>query len=255
MSKRLAGKNVVITGASRGIGAAVARRFALEGANIIVAHHTDAKMTELAEKLVTELSPLGVEVHAIGADLSTVQGPADLIKKSQERLGTITTLVANAATNKRKEWFEYEVAEWDLMQNVNVRSIWMLAQQARTDLIKSKGSIITVSSIMAETALPFSAAYTTSKAAVLGLTRALAKELGTDGVRVNSVLPGAIRTEWEVEFDPDEEAVRESVYEKQALKVRGYAKDLAGTFVFLASEESSFITGQGIAVDGGWLMR
>jgi 3-oxoacyl-[acyl-carrier protein] reductase len=68
-------------------------------------------------------------------------------------------------------------------------------------------------------------------------------------------MPGAIRTEWEVEFDPDEEAVRASVFEKQALQFRGYAKDLAGTFVFLASDDSRFITGQGIAVDGGWLMR
>lgn len=255
MAGRLAGKNVVITGASRGIGAEVARRFAHEGANLILGHHTDPKMADLAAKLVAELSPLGVRVHAVGADLSTAHGPAELIKESQALLGTITTIVANAATNMRKEWFEYEVAEWDLMQNVNVRSIWLMAKQARTDLIKSNGSIIAVSSIMAETALPYSAAYTTSKAAVLGLTRALAKELGTDGVRVNAVLPGAIRTEWEVEFDPDEEAVRESVYEKQALKVRGYAKDLAGTFLFLASDESSFITGQGIAVDGGWLMR
>lgn len=255
MTKRLSGKNVLITGASRGIGAAVARLFAAEGANLALAHHTDQKMTSLAEELASELQGLGVKAHAIGADLSTIDGPGNLVKEARKLIGPLDVVIANAGTNKRKEWFEYEVSEWELIHNVNVRSIWLLAKEARADLIQSQGSIITVSSIMAEVALPNSAPYTTSKAAVLGLTRALAIELGREGVRVNSVMPGAIRTEWEVEFDPDEEAVRASVFEKQALQFRGYARDLAGTFVFLASDDSRFITGQGIAVDGGWLMR
>ena len=97
--------------------------------------------------------------------------------------------------------------------------------------------------------------YSASKAAIIGITRALARELGEDGIRVNSVMPGAIRTEMELEADPNQEEVAAFLYGVQALKRRGTSEDLAGAFMFLASEESSFVTGQVLNVDGGWVMR
>jgi 3-oxoacyl-[acyl-carrier protein] reductase len=108
---------------------------------------------------------------------------------------------------------------------------------------------------MVDTGQPGALHYSASKAAIIGITRALARELGGDGIRVNSVMPGAIRTEMELEVDPNQEEVAAFLYGVQALKRRGTAEDLAGAFMFLASEESSFVTGQIINVDGGWVMR
>jgi 3-oxoacyl-[acyl-carrier protein] reductase len=253
--KRLVGKKAVITGASRGIGAAVARAFAAEGADLALAYARTPEMEKLARDLADELSATGVNAVAIAADLASADEPGAIIRQAREALGPISTIVANAAANWRAPFDEYSIADWDLINNVNVRSTWLMAKEAKRDLITTQGSIITVSSILAHNGNNTNALYVTSKMAVIGLTRALARELGPDGVRANCVAPGAIRTEWEIEFDPDPEAVKEAVYAKQALQMRGFAKDLAGTFVFLASDQSSFITGQTITVDGGWMMK
>ena len=253
--KRLVGKKAVITGASRGIGAAVARAFAAEGADLALAYAPTAEMENLARDLADELSATGVNAIAIAGDLASADEPGAIIRQAREALGPISTIVANAAANWRAPFDEYSIADWDLINNVNVRSTWLMAKEAKRDLIATQGSIITVSSILAHNGNNTNALYVTSKMAVIGLTRALARELGPDGVRANCVAPGAIRTEWEIEFDPDPEAVKEAVYAKQALQMRGFAKDLARTFVFLASDQSSFITGQTITVDGGWMMK
>jgi len=253
--KRLLGKKAVITGASRGIGAAVARAFAAAGADVALAHAPNPKMEKLAKDLAAELTATGVNAIAIAGDLARADDPEAIIRTAREALGPISTIVANAAANWRSPFDQYSVADWDLINNVNVRSTWLMAKEAKVDLIDTQGSIITVSSILAHNGNNTNALYVTSKMAVIGLTRALARELGPDGVRANCVAPGAIRTEWEIEFDPDPEAVKEAVYAKQALQRRGFAKDLAGTFVFLASDQSSFITGQTITVDGGWMMK
>ena len=253
--KRLVGKKAVITGASRGIGAAVARAFAGEGADLALAYARTPEMEKLARELADELSATGVKVVAIAGDLASAEEPGEIIRQAREALGPISTIVANAAANWRAPFDQYSVADWDLINNVNVRSTWLMAKEAKQDLIDTQGSIITVSSILAHNGNNTNALYVTSKMAVIGLTRALARELGPEGVRANCVAPGAIRTEWEIEFDPDPEAVKEAVYAKQALQMRGFAKDLAGTFVFLASDQSSFITGQTITVDGGWMMK
>ena len=253
--KRLVGKKAVITGASRGIGAAVARAFASEGADVALAYAPNPEMEKLAHELAEELRAIGVKTVAIAGDLASAEEPGAIIRQAREALGPISTIVANAAANWRAPFDQYSVADWDLINNVNVRSTWLMAKEAKKDLIATHGSIITVSSILAHNGNNTNALYVTSKMAVIGLTRALARELGPEGVRANCVAPGAIRTEWEIEFDPDPEAVKEAVYAKQALQMRGFAKDLAGTFVFLASDQSSFITGQTITVDGGWMMK
>ena len=253
--KRLVGKKAVITGASRGIGAAVARAFASEGADVALTYAPNPEMEKLARDLADELGATGVNAVAIAGDLANADEPGGIIGQAREALGPISTIVANAAANWRAPFDEYSIADWDLINNVNVRSTWLMAKEAKKDLIATQGSIITVSSILAHNGNNTNALYVTSKMAVIGLTRALARELGPDGVRANCVAPGAIRTEWEIEFDPDPEAVKEAVYAKQALQMRGYAKDLAGTFLFLASDQSSFITGQTITVDGGWMMK
>lgn len=252
---RLHGMNALITGGSRGIGAAVARAFVAQGAAVAVAHEPTDAMTALADGLVNELVDTGGRAIAIAGDLATVEGPAAVVEQARAALGPLDTVVANAAASGRCDWHCLEVADWDLVQNVNVRATWLLAKAARIDLAASRnGSVISLSSVMMMTGQAGALHYTTSKAAVLGLTRALAREWGPDGVRVNAVMPGAIRTEQEVEMSPDPVPALKWALERQSLQRRGVAEDLAGAFVFLASAEAGFVTGQVICVDGGWVM-
>ena len=133
--KKLAGKKAVITGASRGIGAAVARAFAHEGADVALAHAPDDEMTELAQNLAIELRALGVKAVAISGDLASENDPGAIIRTAQKELGAITTLVCNAAANWRAPFDQYSVADWDLINNVNVRSTWLMAKEAKADAI------------------------------------------------------------------------------------------------------------------------
>lgn len=253
--QRLAGRRALITGASRGIGAAVARRFAAEGAAVAVGHEPTAEMAGLAAALVSELQADGATAVALSADLADPDGPASLVEAARAKLGPLDIVVANAAASGRSHFAELSVGEWDYVQAVNVRGTWLLAKAAFPDLKASgRGAMITLTSVMVETGQPRALHYTASKAAILGMTRALAREMGPDGVRINAVMPGAIRTEQEVEMSPDADSVAEHIIPLQSLQRRGFADDLAGAFAFLASDDAGFVTGQVICVDGGWVM-
>ena len=252
---RLAGRTALITGASRGIGAAVARAFVTEGASVALAHEATPAMTDAAERLAGELRATGGTAVTVAGDLADPEGPAVVVDKTRDLLGPVSVLVANAAAaGHRSPYQDISVQEWDLVQAVNTRGTWLLAQAARDDLIATRGAIITLTSVMVRTGQQWAMPYTASKAAILGMTRALARELGPYHVRVNAVMPGAIRTENEVELEPDADVVAATILPLQSLPRRGVAEDLAGAFVFLASDEASFITGQVINVDGGWVM-
>jgi 3-oxoacyl-[acyl-carrier protein] reductase len=250
-SQRLAGQVALITGGSRGIGGAVVRAFVAEGAQVAINYLDHPERKKEAEDLVAQF---GNNVIALAGDLSNPEVPAALVKATQAKFGKITTSVANAAVLQLKPWREITVADWDSMQAVNVRATWLMINAAYDDLKKHQGNIITVTSVMTETGQPGQIHYSTSKAAIIGLTRSLAREIGADGVRINSVMPGAIRTEHEVSLAADPKPVDDLILPLQSLKRRGYPIDLAGAFVFLASEDAAFITGQVINVDGGWVM-
>ena len=250
-SQRLAGQVALITGGSRGIGGAVVRAFVSEGAQVAINYLDHPERKKEAEDLVAQF---GNNVIVLAGDLSDPEVPAALVKATQAKFGKITTIVANAAVLQLKPWREITVADWDFMQAVNVRATWLMINAAYDDLKKHQGNIITVTSVMTETGQPGQIHYSTSKAAIIGLTRSLAREIGADGVRINSVMPGAIRTEHEVSLAPDPKPVDDLILPLQSLKRRGYPIDLAGAFVFLASEDAAFITGQVINVDGGWVM-
>ena len=250
-SQRLSGQVALITGGSRGIGAAVVRAFVAEGAKVAINYLDIPERRKEAEDLVAQFNG---DVFALAGDLSDPEVPAALVKATQVKFGKITTIVANAAVLQLKPWREITVADWDLMQAVNVRATWLMINAAYDDLKKHQGNIITVTSVMTETGQPGQIHYSASKAAIIGLTRSLAREIGADGVRINSVMPGAIRTEHEVSLAADPKPVDDLILPLQSLKRRGFPIDLAGAFVFLASEDAAFITGQVINVDGGWVM-
>jgi 3-oxoacyl-[acyl-carrier protein] reductase len=163
-------------------------------------------------------------------------------------------LVLNAAATARAAWTDIAVEEWDHITAVNLRGAFLCARAVHPGMRrKGYGKIITVSSVMVELGLPGALHYVSSKAGLIGFTRALAREVGRDGVRVNCVMPGAIRTEHEVEAFPDEEErLAEAAASRQSVPRRGVADDVVGTFVYLASSDSDFVSGQVINVDGGW---
>ncbi|NED94995.1 SDR family oxidoreductase [Phytoactinopolyspora alkaliphila] len=252
--QRLTGRVALLTGASRGIGAAVARAYAAEGAAVAVGHEPGPRPREQAVKLVAEINATGGRAIAVPADMVDPQAVESFATTVRAELGAVDIVVNNAAASARVPWAELQVDQWDHVLNVNLRGSWLMTRAAYPDLrVSEHACVINVTSVMVETGQPGALHYTASKAGLIGLTRALARELGEDGIRVNAVMPGAIRTEHEQEMEPDAAAVFDRITARQALKRRGYADDLAGAFVFLASAESGFVTGQVLNVDGGWV--
>lgn len=253
---RLDERVAVITGASRGIGAAAAHHLAGLGARVIVVAEPRPERIYEAEAVVADISRAGGTAVATTADLNSPEQIDAMVEQAAAHWGRLDIIIANAAATGRARWQEIEIADWDRIQSVNVRGTYLLARAAHPWLCRSpSASIIAVTSVMVETGQPGALAYTASKAALIGLVRALAREVGPDGIRVNLVMPGAIRTEEEIESFPDGDAVAADLLPLQALKRRGSAADLAGAFGYLAADTSSFVTGQIITVDGGWVMR
>lgn len=253
---RLAGETALVTGAWRGIGAATCRAYAAAGAAVAVNYPPGSATARAgAEQLVEELTAVGGSAVAIEADISDEAAVGSLVEQARAALGPVTILVANAAASTRQPWTEISVAQWNHIMAVNVTGALLCAQAVYPGMRRAgHGKIITVSSVMVQLGAARALHYVTSKAALIGFTRSLAREVGRDGICVNAVMPGAIRTESEDELStdsPDVAAARLAAL--QSIPRRGYAEDLAGTFTFLASRDSDFITGQVITVDGGWI--
>ncbi len=252
--RRLVGRVALITGASWGIGAAVAKAFAREGASVVVNSYPDKKMESLADEVVSSIAKTGGHAIRLSADISIREQIDRMVITTRQEFGDIDILVANAAYANRLPWHQISVEQWDHTQAVNVRGAFMCAQACYEGMLrKGGGSIIAVTSVTVNLGMPGMLDYVTSKAALLGFTRALAREVGKEGIRVNAVMPGAIRTEQEVDLGFDENELKLLSAERQCIPRRGFAEDLAGTFVYLASDESSFVSGQVINVDGGWI--
>lgn len=252
---RLENRVAIVTGASRGIGAAVAEAFAREGASVVVNTIADETMDALADEVVTRISAAGGAAIKVVADVTVPDQIEQMVTRAEAAFGDVDVLVANAAYARRTPWTEISIDQWERTMAVNVRGTYLCARAAYPGMVrKGRGSIITVTSVTVDLGMAGSLDYVASKAAIIGLTRALAREIGGEGIRVNSVMPGAIRTEYEVEIETVSEAeLAELMAARQSLPQRGYADDLAGTFVYLASDDSAFVTGQVIAVDGGWI--
>lgn len=252
--RRLVGRVALITGASWGIGAAVAKAFAREGASVVVSSYPETTMENLADKVVQSITEAGGRAIRLSADVTSRKQIDSVVATTRKELGDIDILVANAAYSNRLPWHEISVEQWDHTHAVNLRGAFVCAQACYEGMLRNGGgSIITVTSVTVNLGMVGLLDYVTSKAGLIGFTRALAREVGKEGIRVNAVMPGAIRTEQEVAYGFDEEELKVLSAERQCIPRRGFADDLAGTFVYLASDESSFVSGQVINVDGGWI--
>ena len=241
-------KTVLITGASRGIGQETARLFAKEHYNIIVNYHTNE---EKALALVQELSHT-VNAIAIKADVSSTIQVQSMISQAYQRFGTIDVLVNNAGIAQQKLFSDISEDDWNRMFDINVKGMFHCAQAVLPSMLHHKtGKIINISSIWGLTGASCEVHYSAAKAAVIGFTKALAKELGPSNIQVNCVAPGVIETDMNEQL---EEQTILDLKEATPLGTFGQPIDIANAILFLASEKSNFITGQIISPNGGFLI-
>lgn len=248
---RLAGRVALVTGGSRGIGAAVCRAYGREGARVVVNYQRAA---EQAYQVVSDIQAAGGEAIAVQADVAQAADVSRMVATARAEFGPIDVLVANAAVYPRAPWDQLDEAQWDRVMAVNLKGAMLCAQQVCPDMrARGYGKIITVSSVTAELGWGPYLHYVTTKAGLIGFTRSLAREVGKAGIRVNCIMPGAIQTEQELADFPDQAELAAFLAERQCLPQRGVPEDMVGAFLFLASAESDFITGQLLNVDGGWV--
>ena len=251
---RLRSRVAIVTGGSRGIGAGLCEAFGREGAFVVVNFKDDSKS---AHCVVQRIERAGGTAVAVQADVSNSSDVAKLVEAATERFGAVDILVNNAAmTEVHKPWHSISEGEWDQVLSVNLKSCFLCARAVYPFMRESKcGRIINISSVTYLLGRPNILHYVSSKAGIIGFTRSLAREVGSDGITVNAITPGAIATDAEASTFPDQEQLAAFLFDVQSLRRRGAAEDVAGAAVFLASDEGSFVTGQTVNVDGGWAMH
>jgi 3-oxoacyl-[acyl-carrier protein] reductase len=241
----------IVTGGAKGIGEAIVEEFSREGASVVIAD-IDAPAGEAVAK---RLRDEGRTVIAIHTDVSDEAAVARLVNDAGDRFGGIDVLVNNAGIYPRYAFEETTTEQWDRIQAVNVRSAFLCAK-AVCPWFKRQGhgKIINLSSVTFWLGQPRDLVhYIASKGALIGLTRALARDLGEYNIRVNAITPGAVESEAERKVATPEQVAH--IVAMQALKRRVSPRDIARTAVFLASPDSDLITGQTVNVDGGWAMH
>ena len=239
---------VLITGASRGIGKATAQLFASKGYQVAVNYHQSAQE---AHQLVEELSPL-CPTLAIKADVSDRSQVDAMVKEVHNQLGPIDVLINNAGIAKQALFTDFTLEQWQRMFDVNVTGMFHCCQAVLPGMIHQKaGKIINLSSVWGITGASCEVPYSATKAAVIGMTKALAKELGPSGIQVNCVAPGVIDTDMNGMLDDN---TIQCLKEETPLGTIGTPEDIAQTIFFLVSDNAKFITGQVISPNGGFVI-
>lgn len=246
-------KKILITGAAGGLGSAMVRGLVAAGAEVHVLDVDEDAGAALMED-VGGGSGKG-RAEFLRCDLDDIQKTKDMVAALAEARGGIDALVNNAAIYPSKAFEDYSFEEYEKVQRINVEA-GMACAQAVVPGMKAQGagSIVNVASITFYGGWANLFPYVVSKGGLVGMTRALARELGPSGITVNAIAPGAFPTAAE-EIHPNPEEYRQFVLDHQSLKRRGTPEDIANVIMFLVSEASSFITGQTINVDGGWVMK
>lgn len=246
--KLLEGKNIIITGASRGIGKGIAELFAKNGANIAFTYRSsDVEAKELEEELSSE----GCQVKGYKSDASNFEASLQLVRDIMQDFGSVDVLVNNAGITKDGLLMRMSEEDFDSVMNINMKSVFNMTKAVTSHMLKAKaGSIINMSSVVGVKGNSGQANYAASKAAINGFTKSIALELGSRNIRCNAIAPGFIETEMTGSLD---QGTVEKWRNQIPLKRGGNVKDVANTTLFLASDLSTYVTGQVINVCGGML--
>ena len=246
---KLIGKTALVTGASRGIGREIALELARQGANVVVNYAgSEAKAYEVVE----EIKGIGQEAIAIQCDVSNNESVTDMVKATIDHFGKIDILVNNAGITRDNLLMRMKENEWDDVININLKGVFLCTKAVTRQMMKQRyGRIINISSVVGVSGNPGQANYVAAKAGVIGLTKTSAKELASRGITVNAIAPGFITTEM---TDQLTEEIQNEMLKMIPLAQFGEPKDIAHSVVFLASDDSRYITGQTIHVNGGMVM-
>ncbi len=246
---RLEGKVAIVTGAANGIGRACAKRFAVEGAAVVVADVDEAN----GAKAVAEISDAGGRAQFVACDVGDAAAARHLVRATLDTFGALDILVNNAGIIKTADFLEISEEDFDAVLRVNLKGAFLVGQAAAREMAaRGGGVIINMSSVNAVLAIPNQVPYVTSKGGLQQLTKVMALALADKNIRVNAIGPGTILTEIAKAVLTDEEA-RRRVMSRTPLGRLGDVDEVAGVAVFLASEDASYITGQTIYADGGRL--
>ncbi len=247
--KLLEGKTALITGASRGIGKAIALAFAKEGANIAF---TDLKYDEIAQATEKELLAFGIKAKMYASNAANFTETGTTVDEIVKEFGRIDVLVNNAGITKDSLLMRMTEEQWDAVINVNLKSVFNFTKAVQPIMLKQKfGSIINMSSVVGVSGNAGQANYSASKAGIIGFTKSIAKELGSRNIRSNAIAPGFIITDMTAQLS---EEVRQEWAAKIPLKRGGTPEDIADVCLFLASDMSKYVTGQVLHVCGGMNM-
>ena len=252
MQQLLKDKVAIVTGGGGALGAGIAHGLAQAGAAVVLADVKEAAAAIVADRIVAE----GGQAFAAACDVADSASVDAMVAQVIAAYGGVDILVNNAAIYPARPWTEITEAEWDRVFAVNIKGYYLCARAVYPSMkARGGGKIINISSITFflgkwDRLLD----YVSTKGAVVGFTKGLARELGPDGITVNCIAPGAFPTDAE-KIHPDPEGYNRFVLENQALKRRGTPTDMANAVLFFASDLSAFVTGQSLLVDGGWLMR
>lgn len=243
--KLLEGKTAIVTGASRGIGKAIALKFAKEGCNVAF---TDLFADDNMKNTETELQALGVKAKGYASDASKFDETDKVVGTIVNDFGRVDILVNNAGITKDTLLMRMTEEQWDMVINVNLKSVFNFTKAAQKTMLKQRsGSIINLSSVVGVSGNAGQSNYSASKAGIIGFTKSIARELGSRGIRSNAIAPGFIITEMTAKIPED---ARKAWEESIPLKRGGTPDEVAGVAVFLASDLSSYVSGQVITVCG-----